>query len=77
MSTVEKRPENSLHQLVVHTWVQTLRLLVRWRHDPQTVIQALVLPCAFLVSLNLVSASRFREPAARMRCTAPYRWPLW
>ena len=34
MSTVENRPENSLHQLVVHTWVQTLRLLVRWRSRP-------------------------------------------
>jgi ABC-2 type transport system permease protein len=54
MSTVQDRPENSLHQLVVHTWVQTLRLLVRWQHDPQTVIQALILPCAFLMSLNLV-----------------------
>ena len=61
MSTVEKRPENSLHQLVVHTWVQTLRLLVRWRHDPQTVIQALVLPCAFLVSLNLVFGKSISE----------------
>ena len=54
MSTVKDRPENSLHQLVVHTWVQTSRLLIRWRHDPQTVIQSLLMPCAFLVSLNLV-----------------------
>jgi ABC-2 type transport system permease protein len=54
MSAVRDRAEDSLPALVVHTWVQTGRLLIRWRHDPQTVIQSLVMPCAFLVSLDLV-----------------------
>jgi ABC-2 type transport system permease protein len=54
MNTVDELSEDSLHQLAVHTWVQTCRLLIRWQHDPQTVIQSLVMPCAFLVSLNLV-----------------------
>ena len=35
-------------------WVQTQRLLIRWAHDPQSVIQALILPCMFLVSIDLV-----------------------
>jgi ABC-2 type transport system permease protein len=54
VNIVDAPPEDSLHQLAVHTWVQTGRLLIRWQHDPQTVIQSLVMPCAFLVSLNLV-----------------------
>jgi ABC-2 type transport system permease protein len=35
-------------------WVQTQRLLIRWAHDPQSVIQALILPCMFLVAIDLV-----------------------
>ncbi len=40
--------------LVLPTWVQTQRLLVRWRRDLQTVTQALILPVMFLAALNLV-----------------------
>ena len=46
--------ESSLRSLVMHTWVQTQRLLIRWGRDLQTVIQALILPVMFLASLNLV-----------------------
>lgn len=46
--------ERSLRLLVLHTWVQAQRLLLRWCHDIQTVIQALILPPMFLVSMNLV-----------------------
>lgn len=40
--------------LLSQTWVQTLRLLARWARDPQTLIEALLLPVGFLVALNLV-----------------------
>jgi ABC-2 type transport system permease protein len=40
--------------LAIQTWVQTKRLLIRWTRDIQTVIQALILPCSFLLALNLV-----------------------
>lgn len=46
--------EGSPRLLLVHTWVQTQRLLIRWCHDVQTVIQALILPPMFLLSMNLV-----------------------
>ena len=44
------RSEGSPRLLFVHTWVQTQRLLIRWCHDVQTVIQALILPPMFPVS---------------------------
>ena len=50
----QTRAESSPRLLVLHTWVQTQRLLIRWGHDVQTVIQALILPSTFLVSINLV-----------------------
>jgi ABC-2 type transport system permease protein len=40
--------------LVLQTWVQTQRLLIRWTHDAQSVIQALILPCMFLLAIDLV-----------------------
>jgi ABC-2 type transport system permease protein len=40
--------------LVQHTWLQTQRLLIRWCHDVQTLVLALVLPCIFLVAINQV-----------------------
>lgn len=46
--------ERSLGLLFLHTWVQAQRLLLRWCRDIQTVIQALILPPMFLVSMNLV-----------------------
>ena len=36
------------------TWVLTQRLLARWARDPQTVIEALLLPVGFLIALNVV-----------------------
>lgn len=46
--------ENSPGLLVLHTWIQTQRLLIRWSHDIQTLLQALILPPMFLASINLV-----------------------
>jgi ABC-2 type transport system permease protein len=46
--------EGSPRLLLLHTWVQTHRLLIRSRHDVQTIIQALMLPPMFLLSINLV-----------------------
>ncbi len=40
--------------ILSQTMVQTQRLLTRWAHDPQTVIQALLLPVGFLIALDLV-----------------------
>lgn len=46
--------ENSPRRLVVHTWVLTVRLLVRWRRDPATVLESLIMPVALLVTVNIV-----------------------
>jgi len=48
------RSEKSLALLVLHTWILTQRLLIRWSHDVQTVVQAFILPPMFLASMNLV-----------------------
>jgi len=47
-------PENSLRVLVPQTVVQTKRILVRWSRDPVTLIETLVLPIMFLLTLNIV-----------------------
>ena len=47
-------PENSLRILVPQTLVQTRRILVRWSRDPVTLIETLVLPIMFLLTLNIV-----------------------
>ncbi|UQX13143.1 ABC transporter permease [Candidatus Mycobacterium methanotrophicum] len=46
--------ENSPWRLVAHTWVLTVRLLVRWRRDPATVLESLIMPVALLVTVNIV-----------------------
>ena len=46
--------ENSPRRLVPHTWLLTARLLRRWRRDPATVLQSLMMPVALLVTLNIV-----------------------
>ena len=48
------RPENSLGALIPQTLVQTKRILVRWSRDPVTLIETLVLPIMFLLTLNIV-----------------------
>lgn len=55
----EKRPgaaahENSLRHLLPHVWVLTGRILRRWSRDPTTVAETLLVPIAFLVTLNIV-----------------------
>ena len=46
--------ENSARVLVPQTLVQTRRILLRWSRDLTTVIEALVLPVLFLMTLNIV-----------------------
>ncbi|ORJ56995.1 ABC transporter permease [Mycobacterium simiae] len=46
--------ENSPSALVSQTQVQTRRILLRWARDLTTVIEALVLPVLFLLTLNII-----------------------
>ena len=46
--------ENSLPALIVHTAVLTNRILRRWSRDPATMAETLLVPVAFLVTLNIV-----------------------
>jgi ABC-2 type transport system permease protein len=46
--------ENSAQVLLPQTLVQTRRILLRWSRDLTTVIEALVLPVLFLLTLNIV-----------------------
>jgi ABC-2 type transport system permease protein len=50
----KQQSETSPQLLVRQSWLQTRGLLIRWRHDAQTVIEALVLPSMLLVAVNLV-----------------------
>ena len=67
-ATVAVPRENSLSVLIPHTWVLTVRLLLRWSRDPLTVFQAIVLPALFLVMIDVVlgkqitSYSQFSNP---------------
>ena len=47
-------PESSPRRLIPHTWLLTERILRRWGRDQATVIEALILPVALLVTLNIV-----------------------
>jgi ABC-2 type transport system permease protein len=47
-------PDNSVQLLVLHTLLQTKRILTRWARDFLTVIEAIVLPILFLLTLNIV-----------------------
>ncbi len=55
---IRSHSENSARLLVLHTWVQTQRLLIRWARDAMTMMEALILPVAFLLTLNLVLGQR-------------------
>jgi ABC-2 type transport system permease protein len=46
--------ENSPVRLIPHTWVLTLRILRKWSRDPATLAETLIVPVAFLVTLNIV-----------------------
>lgn len=54
VDVVRSCPENSVRVLVPQTVVQTKRILVRWSRDPVTLIETLVLPVLFLLTLNIV-----------------------
>src|ERR1700722_17265506 len=46
--------ENSLRALASQTRVQSRRILLGWARDLTTVIEALVLPILFLLTLNII-----------------------
>ncbi|MCQ4120180.1 ABC transporter permease [Rhodococcus tibetensis] len=48
-AVTKPHPENSASALVVHSLLQTKRLLVRWARDPGTMIQAIVYPALMLI----------------------------
>lgn len=48
------RDETSLAALVRDTWIQTLRLLMRWSRDPLTVAQSVVFPALLVFVLDTV-----------------------
>jgi ABC-2 type transport system permease protein len=50
--------ENSPRRLFLHTWVQTQRLLILWARDATTIIEALILPVALLLTMDLVLGHR-------------------
>ena len=52
----EAHSENSLPHLLSQTLVLTRRLLIRWVRNPMTIVHALLLPVAFLLTLKLVFA---------------------
>lgn len=54
VTTIVPAAENSIRMLLPHTWLQSGRLLTRWRRDPMTVVQTLAYPVAMLVMLDVV-----------------------
>lgn len=54
-------PERSAHRLLVQSWVLTERVLRRWSRDPATVLEALIMPVALLVTLNIVLGKGISE----------------
>ncbi|WP_424399026.1 ABC transporter permease [Mycobacterium uberis] len=47
-------PDNFVRLLVLHTLLLTRRILIRWARDYLTVVEAVVLPILFLLTLNIV-----------------------
>ncbi|MDP7702948.1 MULTISPECIES: ABC transporter permease [unclassified Mycobacterium] len=52
--TVVRAPESSVRLMLTQTLVQTQRILTRWGRDLVTVMEALVLPVAFMLVLYIV-----------------------
>jgi ABC-2 type transport system permease protein len=50
--------ENSPRRLFLHTWVLSRRLLILWARDATTIIEALILPVALLLTMDLVLDQR-------------------
>lgn len=57
--------ESSPRRLVAHTWVLAVRLLVRWRRDPTTVVESLMMPVVLLVALNIVLGNGISQLTGR------------
>lgn len=53
--------EGSPRGLAWHSWVLTARVLRRWRRDPATVLESLIMPIALLVTLNIVLGKGISE----------------
>ncbi len=55
-----RRSENSFRMLFPQTLIQTQRLLLRLARNPMTIVQALVVPILFLLTLNVVLGDTIR-----------------
>ncbi|WP_067548779.1 ABC transporter permease [Nocardia crassostreae] len=53
--------EASVPALVRHTWIQTMRLLLRWVRDPVTLLETLIVPCLLLLMLDIVVGSQIEK----------------
>jgi ABC-2 type transport system permease protein len=53
--------ENSARRLGPQSWVLTVRVLRRWRRDPATVLESLIMPVALLITLNIVLGDGIRQ----------------
>lgn len=53
-ATPRRGPEHSLPRLVSNTLTLTARVLRRWRRDPGTLAESLIMPVVLLVALNIV-----------------------
>lgn len=53
--------ERSLTGLLRHGWVLTLGALLRWRRDPATMLESLLMPMVLLATLNIVLGKGISE----------------
>ncbi len=53
--------ENSPQRLLTQSWVLTVRVLRRWRRDPATVLESLIMPVTLLITLNIVLGDGIRQ----------------
>ncbi len=53
--------EHSISALVLHTLIQTQRLLLRWARNPVALLETLIIPCLLLVMLDVVVGGQIRK----------------
>ncbi|WP_216897111.1 ABC transporter permease [Nocardia alni] len=53
--------ERSISALVLHTVIQTQRLLLRWARSPVALLETLIIPCLLLVMLDVVVGGQIRK----------------
>lgn len=53
--------ENSVPALLLHTVIQTRRLLLRWVRNPVALLETLIIPCLLLIMLDTVIGGQIRR----------------